>query len=75
MPAFEKPFFFPHDTIMYSLFITLAIMLCPPHGVDNSNKCLDGRTDENTHEKYLFTFLKNMDFPLACHIVPVGGAL
>ena len=60
---------------MYSLNITLAIMLCPAHGVDNSNKCLDGWTDENTQEKYLFTFLKNMYLPLVCHIVPVGGAL
>ena len=44
-------FFFSHDTTMYSLNITLAIMLCPAHGVDNSNKCLDGQTDENMQEK------------------------
>lgn len=55
---FKSQFFFSHYTTMYSLYITLAIMLCPAHGVDNSNKCLDGWTDENTQEKYCFLFKK-----------------
>ena len=35
---------------------------------------MDGQMDEKAQEKRLFTF-SYMDLPLACDLVPVGGAL